>query len=146
MSKTRKPIKKKPEKPKPCTQKEVLKHYRGKWPLIDSKKFTYPKTAAGWTRLFNQARNFFYREQLAVYQGKTPPKSKFKEKYMYALYHCKPREKRNRKLRNQHRAKHGLKVGDKKVVHHKDKKNLTFKSTVVLDHCQHQKVHNKKCR
>lgn len=143
--KKRKPLKKKPEKPKALTQKEVLKFYKGKWPVVDSKT-KYPTTAAGWTRLFNRARNFFYREQLAVYEGKKPPQSKFKQKYMYALYHCKPREKRNRKLRNKHRAMHGLKVGDKAVVHHKDKKNLTFKSAVVLNHCQHQKVHNKKCR
>ena len=142
----RKKIKKKPEKPKALTQTEVLKFYGGEWPVVETKTYTYPKTPAGWTRLFNQARNFFYREQLAVYQGKKPPQNRLKPKYMYAMYHCKKREKRNRRLRNQHRTKHGLKVGDPAQVHHKDKKNLTFKSTVVVSHCDHQRAHGKVCK
>lgn len=133
------------EKPKPLTIAQAKKYCGGKWPEVRGKKYTYPKTDQGWTRLINTARNFRYREGLAIKSGKKPPQSKFKYKYEYILFHCSPYSRGKRAIRNKHRQMHGLKVGDPRVVHHHDQKSMDFKKTVVLDHCQHKKVHGGSC-
>lgn len=145
----KKTIRKKPVKPKAFTQASALKRFGGKWPTVTktkSSKFTYPTTAKGWTSLLNQALFFFYRERLAVYEGRKPRKNRLRDKYMYALYHIRPYHKKRRVIRGQHRNQYGLKVGDPRQVHHKNQKTMAFEDTELVTHCQHQRAHGKVCK
>lgn len=40
---------------------------------------------------------------------------------------------------------HGLKVGDRRVVHHKNQDTMQFDQTVVMTHCEHHEEHGRVC-
>lgn len=137
-----------PFKPLTTAQaKAVCGDGRGSFPSVNGKNFKYPAATneAAWTRLVNQARLHAHKCRLAYRNGKPEPRCKPKRKYEYVLYGCSPRSKQKRAIRNKHRAMHGLRVGDTRVVHHDNQTTMSFASTKVLTPCQHKAVHGKRC-
>ena len=133
--------------PKPLTVAQAKRRMGGAFPRVKGTKYRYPvpSNESAWTSLVNRARQWEYKERQAFLAGKPPPKCACKSKYQYILHHASPRERKRRSLRNQHRAALGLKKGDKRVVHHRDRKNLSLESTEVLTRCQHKKIHGQRC-
>jgi hypothetical protein len=137
-----------PTRPRPLSMAGARAYYGGQFPDVHGRRYRYPRPdeARAWTALLNRARLARYREELALFEGRRPPRDPLRSKHEYVLYHCRKRDRWQRAVRNRHRAMHGLKRGDPRVVHHLDPRSMAFEKTVVLDHCQHQRVHGKHCR
>ena len=130
-----------------ATNKDVAKAYfGGTFPLVRGRKYTYPPPSAeaAWMVLVRAAIKFDKARHASIL-SRTPIPTCPDPRLSYILFHARPLEIKRRAIRVKHRKQHGLKVGDKDQVHHKDPTKMTFKSTVVLTHCEHKKEHGQVC-
>lgn len=132
---------------KPLTTAQAKKRMGGSFPVIKGNRFRYPNPSneVAWTALVNKAVAQREKDMAAVKSGKEKPRCAMRAKYEYILFHCGPRTKQKRAIRNKHRRMHGLKKNDPRVVHHHDQKTMSFAKTVVMTPCQHKKVHGGSC-
>lgn len=130
-----------------ATDKEIAKkYYGGSFPVVHGRKYKYPLPSAesAWMVLVRAAVKFD-KARSAATLARTPIPTCPDPRLLYILFHARPIEIRRRALRVKHRKQHGIKVGDKKQVHHTDPTRMTFASTVVLTHCEHKKEHGQVC-
>ena len=130
-----------------ATNKEIAKkYYGGSFPLVRGRKYTYPAPSAegAWMVLIRAAVKFDKARNAAIV-NRTPIPVCPDPRLLYILFHAKPKEIKRRAIRVKHRKQHGLEVGDKRQVHHTDPTKMTFKSTLVLTHCQHKRKHGQVC-
>ncbi len=130
-----------------ATSKEIAKkYYGGAFPLVRGRKYTYPPPSAeaAWMVLIRAAIKFDKARHTAMLSRSPIPLSP-DPRLLYILFHARPIEIKRRAIRAKHRKQHGLAVGDARQVHHTDPTKMTFKSTVVLTHCEHKKEHNMVC-
>jgi len=126
-----------------CDLEKLKACYNGKLPEINSAK--YPKTEEGWRTFYAAALTYKNKDRYCRTNGYEPPACCKKYQYEYVLFHGRPDKIKDRAARNRDRKLHGLKKGDKMVVHHLDPGNMSSKKTVKLTHCQHQRMHGKTC-
>lgn len=119
----------------------------GSFPVVKGSRYRYPapSNTEAWTRLVNNALKQRQKDMYALSCGKPLPVCPCRRKYEYILWHVSPRSKWKRTIRGKHRAMHGLKVGDPRVVHHKNQETMAFDQTVVQTHCEHHKEHGRIC-
>lgn len=132
---------------KPLTTAQAKRRMGGSFPDIKGNRFRYPKPTneAAWTTLVNKAVAQREKDMAAVKSGREKPRCAMRAKYEYILFHCGPRTRQKRAIRNKHRKMHGLEKGDPRVVHHHDQKTMSFAKTVVMTPCQHKKIHGGAC-
>ncbi|CAK9063240.1 Uncharacterized protein SCF082_LOCUS32788 [Durusdinium trenchii] len=99
----------------------------------------------GWMFLVAEALTFRRVKQHCLDRGKQPPRNPYRCQFECVLYHARPEEKKRRAMRNSHRARLGLKVGDPRHVHHMERRTLDIRKAVVLTPCEHRKSHGLKC-
>jgi hypothetical protein len=135
-----------PKKRKACDLdvKKAKSYYGGCFPSIKGKKYRYPKPEdeTAWVLLITNALNYQDKKKHSLRNGYIP---KNHPKFEYILYHCRPDKIKDRTQRNKDRKK-VLKKGDDRVVHHYNPSDLKKSKTVILTHCEHQKMHGKTCR
>lgn len=123
--------------------------YGGALPNFDSKrtKHNYPchKDEEGWKKLYADALTYRNKSRYCSLNGYEKPAFPKKSMYEYVLVHGRPEMVKDRSKRNIDRRLHGLKKGDKEVVHHTTPDDLGKGYTVRLTFCEHQAVHGKKC-
>jgi hypothetical protein len=136
-----------PRKPRALGVSGALRYFNGRFPRVGGRRYRYPSPDqhAAWTALLNKARMAEYRERLAAYEGRPPPREPNRNKYYHVLHNCRRVDRWKRSVRTRHRRLHGLQPGDPRVVHHRDPRTMAFAQSVVLDHCQHQRAHGKVC-
>lgn len=132
----------------PVTTAQAKRLLGGSFPRVKGKKYRYPSPSneKAWTRLVNAALAYHQKRLKALADGKDPPTSPHLYKFRYILFNVQPDEKKKRSKRSSHRRKLGLKVGDKRVVHHRDPKTLSLESAEIQSHCQHKRSHGAKCK
>ena len=131
-------------RPSKAVLTKLKSKYGGKVPSFRSPK--YPTDEEGWTKFYADALTYWNKDKYCRENGYTPPVCAKKYRYEYVLFHGTQKEKSDRMARNRDRKMHGLKTGDKRVVHHHDQKTMDPRKTVKLTHCQHQRIHGKRCR
>jgi hypothetical protein len=126
--------------------RKAKRYYGGSFPLVRGRKHTYPRPSdeKGWMRLIRQAVAYDKQRSAAVRSGRPAPACP-DQRFAYILFHASPVEKKRRALRGKHRQLHGLKVGDRRHVHHLNPGTMAFSQTVVLTPCQHKRQHGKRC-
>lgn len=133
-----------------CDLSAFIKTHGGSLPNINSKTKKYPAQddIDGWKKLYSAAITHRNKEVYCYKNGFQPPSipTTTLSKYKYVLYHSCPESKKARAQRNMDRRRHGLKKGDKLVVHHVNPDNIHNSRSVKLTHCQHQKIHGKTCK
>lgn len=131
-----------------CDLNKLKKLYGGKLPDIKGKKRKYPSRddEDGWRVVYAAALTYKNKDRFCRTRGYEPPACAHKSKYEYLLFHGRPDKKKDRAARNRDRKIHGLKKGDKRVIHHLDPNDMSTKKTVMLTHCQHQRMHGKVCQ
>ena len=117
-------------------------------PCISGRKTKYPAEddIKGWKRIYAAALTYRNKERYCRLNGCEPPVCKDKYKFEYLLFHGRPDKRDDRAARNRDRKIHGLKKGNKMVIHHLEPGTMDSKKTVKLTHCQHQRMHGKKCK
>tara|TARA_R110002153_G_scaffold45380_1_gene128018 strand:- start:4259 stop:4729 length:471 start_codon:yes stop_codon:yes gene_type:complete len=135
---------KRKRKPSELDVEKAKNYYGGKFPKIKGKKYKYPKpeNEKGWICLITNALNYQDKKKIMLQKRMEPINN---PKFEYVLYHCRPDKIKDRAQRNKDRKIH-LEKGDDRVVHHYNQKNLKKSKTVILTHCEHQKMHGKKCK
>ena len=135
-------------KPDQCDINGLKKLYGGKLPCIKGRQCRYPSGTdeKGWVVLYAAALTYRNKDRYCHLNKFRPPVCKNRSKFEYLLFHGRPDQRKDRAIRNRDRKLHGLKKGNKMVVHHLDPDNMTSKKTAVLTHCQHQRAHGKKCK
>jgi hypothetical protein len=122
------------------------KFYGGSFPAVNGRAHTYPdpNDEVAWMKLVRATVAHDKRRVLAASQGRYVQPCQDK-RVAYLLFHASPVEIKRRGLRNLHRKQHGLAKGDKRHVHHRDPRTMSFAKTVVVDACAHQREHGKQC-
>jgi hypothetical protein len=121
-------------------------YYGGTFPTIHGRVYKYPSPSQEkeWMKLVRGAIAWDQQRSAALKELKDPPTCPDK-RFVYILFHASPKEVKRRNTRNNHRRQTGLKVGDKRHVHHHNPVTMKLTETVVMTPCEHKRQHGKRC-
>lgn len=113
---------------------------------IKGRKYKYPTTVEGKKKLFEKARRYFAQ----LRKNPNMPKDKLHNKYLYAYYGSRPKQRQRRKTHMRHRRiledAGFIKKYDGTEIDHMNRKKLTFESIIIRkNRCAHNEAHGLHC-
>jgi hypothetical protein len=119
--------------------REWLTKSYGGFPCIRGRKHSYPEQhhQYRWVCLARKALDY---QRMSVWCFRVgAPRPARNSRFEYLLYHGRPEQIKRRSTRNKHRAHLAVKKGYE--VHHRDPKNLSLRSAVIVSRKAHDAIH-----